>query len=52
MLRGIHKCEDRFHIRIFDRSSHLYDFHIFLVIYSPLEGLFKTNVLTSSQLAC
>ena len=32
----VHNCEDRFHIRFFNRSSHLYDFHIFTVIYSPL----------------
>ena len=32
-----YRCEDRF-IRFFNRSSYIYDFHIFLVIYSPLGG--------------
>ena len=30
----IHICEDRFYIRFFYRSSHIYDFHVFAVIYN------------------
>ena len=29
---------DRFHICFFNRSSHIYYFHIFTVIYAPLRG--------------
>ena len=46
----------RFCIRIayirFFTAVHIYDFHIFPVIIHHLEGLFGSNVMTSSQLAC
>ena len=38
------------HIRFFNRSA--YDFHIFKVIIHHLDGLFGSNIMTSSQLAC
>ena len=31
---SIHICEDRFYIRFFNRTSHIYDFHVFAVIYN------------------
>ena len=46
----VHNCEDRFHIRFFNCSSHLYD--IFTVIYSPLWGFIWINIITSFQLDC
>ena len=32
-------------------NSHINDFHIFRVIYSPLGGLFRTKIMTSCLLA-
>ena len=33
-------------------AVHIYDFHIFIAIIHYLEGLFGSNMMTSSQLAC
>ena len=33
-------------------AVHRYDFHIFTVIIHLLEGLFGSNIMASSQLAC
>ena len=33
-------------------AVHIYDFHIFPVIIYHLEGLFRSSIMTSSQLAC
>ena len=34
------------------QAVHIYDFHIFMVIYSSPHGLYRTKIMTSSQLAC
>ena len=39
-------------IFMFLSAVHAYDFHIFTVSYSSLHGLFGTNIINSSQLAC
>ena len=36
----------------FFNTVHTCDFHIFPVIIRHLEGLFGSNIMTSSQLAC
>ena len=33
-------------------AVHTYDFHMFKVIIHHLDGLFGSNIMTSSQLAC
>ena len=43
-------CEDRLYL--FFTTVHLYDFHQFPVITHHLEGLFESNIMNSSQLAC
>ena len=43
-------CEDRLYL--FFTTVHLYDFHQFPVITHHLEGLFESNIINSSQLAC
>ena len=34
------------------QAVHIHDFHIFTVSYSSPHGLYRTNMMTSSQLAC
>ena len=36
-LSSVHYRQDRFHIRLFNLSSHI-DFHLFTVIYSAGQG--------------
>ena len=42
-LRSVHYCKDRFHIHVFNRSSNIYDFHIFTTVYSPLHGFIRNQ---------
>ena len=44
-------CKDRLYL-LFFTIVHLYDFHQFPVIIHHLEGLFESNIMNSSQLAC
>ena len=37
---------------LFFTAVHIYDFHISTIIIHHLDGLFRPNIMTSSQLAC
>ena len=37
-LSSAHCCEDRFHIRFFMRSSHIWFSYIFTIVYTSLHG--------------
>ena len=48
----VNNCEDLLYIYFFIPQFKIYDFHIFIISSSSFPGILRTNLMTSSQLAC